>query len=145
MRAKLKGTAVLLAVTAAVVIGAETARAEQKATLQGVEISWNGQGEIQLAADDDGELSLSLRLNGNVVVRGEQLVAKADRLTYSAAKKVVSLESAGSGKVQLSFQMPDDGPTLRLAARKIVISLSDGRIKVDGAGTLSTPGEKRPQ
>ena len=55
MRAKLKGTAVLFAVTAAVVIGAETARADQEATLEGTEISWDGQGEIQLAADDDGE------------------------------------------------------------------------------------------
>lgn len=143
MRAKLKGTVVLLAVTAAVVIGAETARADQKATLEGTEISWDGKGEIQLTPDDDGELSLSLRLTGNVVVRGEQLVAKADRLTCNAAKKVVSLESTGSGQVQLSFQMPDDGPTLRLAARKIIISLSDGRVKVEGAGTLSTPGEKR--
>ena len=169
MRARLKGIAVLFAVTAAVALGAETAAAaetataDQQATAEGVQISWEGQGEIQLAPDDHGESSLSLRLRGNVVIRGKQLVARADYLTFNMAKKVVSLEldaradrftcnmakkvvsleSTDSGEVRLSFQMPDDGPTLKLAARKIVISLSDGSIKVDGAGILSAPGKKQ--
>jgi hypothetical protein len=151
MRGRLKEIALLCAVTAAVALGAETAAAaetataDQQATAEGVQISWEGRGEIQLAPDDHGESSLRLRLHGNVVIRGKQLVARADYLTFNMAKKVVSLESTDSGEVRLSFQMPDDGPTLEVAARKIVISLCDGRINVEGAGILSAPGKKQTQ
>lgn len=144
MRAKLRRHAGLFAVAMVVAIGTETAKADQTTTLQGIQVSWDGQGEIQLAPDDDGDFSLSLRLYGNVVVRGRQFDARADRLIYDTEEKSVSLESGDSSEVRLSFRMPDDGPTLRLAARKIVISLSDGRIKVEGAGILSTPSKKPP-
>jgi hypothetical protein len=135
----LKGIAVLVAVTAAIALGLDTARA----AAEGVEVSWDGKGEIQLTPDGQGEFSLSLRLHGNVVVRGKQFQATAERLIYNMAKKVVSLEAAKSGEVRLSMQMPDDGPTMELAARKIVVSLSDGRITLDGAGLLSAPGKKQ--
>ena len=145
MRASLRGSAVLFALTAAIAIGGETGRADEKATVQGLHVSWDGRGEIRLVPDGDGEFSLRLRLEGNVVIEGERFDAKADRLIYHMATKVVSLESSPDSAAQLSFKMPDDGPTLRLVARKIVISLSDGRIKVDGAGWLSTPAEKPPK
>lgn len=145
MRARWRGPVVLFALTATIAMGAETARADEKATVQRLHVSWNGRGEIQLAPNDDGEFSLRLRLEGNVVVKGEHFDAKADRLIYHMAKAAVSLESSSGRTVKLSFQIPDDGPTMQLAARKIVISLSDGRIQVEGAGILTTPRERPPK
>jgi hypothetical protein len=139
----LKGIAVLVAVTAAIALGLDTARADQNAAAEGFEVSWDGKGEIQLTPDDQGGFSLSLQLHGNVIVRGKRFQATAEHLVYNMAKRVVSLEAAKSGEVRLSMQMPDDGPTMELAARKIVLSLSDGRITVEGAGILGVPGKKQ--
>ena len=145
MRVTLKRTAVLFAVSAAMAVVAATAEAAEPTPAEGVRISWEGQGEIQLAPDDDGEFSLSLRLSGKVVVRGEGLEMRADRLVYNRAKETACLESTDRGGVRLLLQLPDDGPTLQCTARKILVSLRDGRIKVDGCGTLSTPAETLPR
>ncbi len=145
MHFRLKETAALLAFVVAMALVARSARADQQKIAEDFKVSWEGQGEIQLAPADDGEFSLSLRLIGKVVVRGEKLEARADRLTCNMAKKVVVLESTSKDGVQLSFQVPDGGPELRLVARRILISLSDGRIQVDGAGRLSTPAKERPK
>jgi hypothetical protein len=145
MHFRLREVAALLGFAAAMAFVAQPARADQQKTAEDLQVSWEGQGEIQLAPADDGEFSLSLRLIGKVVVRGEKLEARADGLTCNMAKKVVVLESTSKDGVQLSFQVPDGGPVLRLVARRILISLSDGRIKVDGAGRLSTPAKEPPK
>ena len=141
MCAKLKVCAALAAL-AVIAISDQTARAAQNVGIRGVQVSWDGHGEIQYLPDDDGQPAFGLRLTGSVVARGKQFEAKADRLTFDPRENLLTLESDADGGVRLSCIVPDDGPRVELAAHEIALSLSDSRISVEGAGTLGLPGDR---
>ncbi|MEE8453016.1 MAG: hypothetical protein V3R99_13910 [Thermoguttaceae bacterium] len=143
MRVNLRKCAAMIVLAAVVTVGTQTAKADQKVGLRGVQVSWDGRGEMQYLLNDDGEPTFAIQLTGNVVARGKHFEATADRLMFDSREGLLRLESEADGEVRLFYRMPGDGPRAELTARKIDIRLSDSRIEVEGAGNLKTIEKER--
>ena len=105
-----------------------------------IRATWAGTAEIQLALDEEGEISFDspfqLRLDGKVKIEAEHFQLQADRLSCNSAAGCLSLEAREADGVQLLLRTPGNGQTLHVVGRKLQFRSRDKRLLVEGAGFL---------
>ena len=109
--------------------------------------TWAGKAEIELARDEDGEISFDspfqLRLDGQVKIETEDFQLRADRVSYDSASGCLILEAGEADGAQLSLRAPDGRQSLRVVGRRLLFRFRDKTLMAEGAGALRV--ENRPQ
>lgn len=105
---------------------------ESRLQLNEFAVSWQGDGELQVTKNEQGEAAIQCECRGDVRVTNEQFEARAKRLVFDSAKQSLLLE----GDVRLKMKELNGQPIVgEMQAERVTVKMVKEQLRVE---TFST-------